>query len=78
MRITKEEQILNFSMEQIIEHLLHEGDIASRCIALRLDSLHSKYLDKLDMLQEHNDKLESDLEDLRELIAEFNFLEGGK
>lgn len=78
MRITREEQILNFSMEQIIEHLFNEGDSASNCIALRLDTLYSEYLSKLEMLQEHNDKLEDDLDDLRELISKFNFLEGGK
>lgn len=78
MRVRHEEQILEFSMEQIIEHLLHDGDIESRCIALRLDILYSEYLGKLEMLQEHNDKLESDIDDLRELVAKFNFLEGGK
>ena len=78
MRITREEQILNFSMNQIIELLYNEDDTLSKCISVRLEELYLGYLDTIAKLQDHVDNLENDIDAIVEVVNKYNFLEGDK
>ena len=78
MRITREEQILNFSMNQIIELLYNEEDALSKCISVRLEELYLGYLDTIAKLQDHVDNLENDIDAIVEVVNKYNFLEGDK
>lgn len=58
MKVIREEQILKFSMNQIIEYLLNEDDTLSKCIAMRLEELYSEQLDEISILQDRIEDLE--------------------
>lgn len=78
MRITREEQILNFSMNQIIELLHNEEDTLSKCISVRLEELYLGYLDTIAKLQDHVDNLENDIDAIVDVVNKYNFMEGDK
>lgn len=66
--VVNEEQILKFSMNQIIEYLRGEDDLISYCLALRLDYLYTKQLINEERLQRRIDQLECDIEDMVNVI----------
>lgn len=78
MRITREEQILNFSMNQIIELLHNEEDTLSKCISVRLEELYLGYLDAIAKLQDHVDNLENDIDAIVDVVNKYNFMERDK
>lgn len=78
MRITREEQILNFSMNQIIELLYNEEDTLSKYISVRLEELYLEYLDTIAELKDHVDNLENDMDAIIDVVNKYNFMEEDK